>query len=132
MTPTQSAAAANPLPSGTVTFLFTDIEGSTRLWETQAAAMRAALARHDALLRDCIDDHDGHVFKTGGDAFCAAFHTASDALAAALEAHRAFPREPWPVQRDPGVVYTAVDVLLDPLHGDPWWRPFVRKLGLGD
>ena len=84
------------LPTGTVTLLFTDIEGSTRLWEAHAAAMRAALARHDALLRHCIDDHDGHVFKTGGDAFCAAFHTASDALAAALDAQRALHREPWP------------------------------------
>ena len=59
------------LPTGTVTLLFTDIEGSTKLWEAHAAAMRAALERHDALLRQCIDDHDGHVFKTGGDAFCA-------------------------------------------------------------
>ncbi len=84
------------LPTGTVTLLFSDIEGSTRLWEAHAAAMRTALARHDALLRDCIDDHDGHVFKTGGDAFCAAFHTASDALAAALAAQRALHREPWP------------------------------------
>jgi TolB-like protein/class 3 adenylate cyclase/Tfp pilus assembly protein PilF len=84
------------LPTGTVTLLFTDIEGSTRLWETHAEAMRAALARHDALLRHCIDDHHGHVFKTGGDAFCAAFHTAPDALAAALQAQRALQREPWP------------------------------------
>ena len=84
------------LPTGTVTLLFTDIEGSTRLWEAHAAAMRAALARHDALLRRCIEDHDGHVFKTGGDAFCAAFHTASDAAAAALDAQRALAREPWP------------------------------------
>ncbi|TMH54117.1 MAG: guanylate cyclase, partial [Betaproteobacteria bacterium] len=84
------------LPTGTVTLLFTDIEGSTRLWEAHAAAMRAALARHDALLKHCIDDHEGHVFKTGGDAFCAAFHTASDALAAALDAQRALHREPWP------------------------------------
>src|ERR1700675_100956 len=84
------------LPTGTVTLLFTDIEGSTRLWEAHATAMRAALARHDALLRYCIDDHDGHVFKTGGDAFCAAFHTASDALAAALDAQRSLHREPWP------------------------------------
>jgi TolB-like protein/class 3 adenylate cyclase/Tfp pilus assembly protein PilF len=84
------------LPTGTVTLMFTDIEGSTRLWEAHAAAMRAALARHDALLRDCIEDHDGHVFKTGGDAFCAAFHTAADALAAALDAQRALHREPWP------------------------------------
>ena len=84
------------LPTGTVTLLFTDIEGSTRLWEAHATAMRAALVRHDALLRYCIDDHNGHVFKTGGDAFCAAFHTASDALAAALDAQRALIREPWP------------------------------------
>ena len=83
-------------PTGTVTFLFTDIEGSTRLWEERAIAMRAALARHDALLRHSIDGHDGYVFKTGGDAFCAAFHTAPDALAAALEAQRALQREPWP------------------------------------
>ena len=84
------------LPTGTVTLLLTDIEGSTRLWEAHAAAMRAALARHDALLRHCIEGHSGHVFKTGGDAFCAAFHTASDAVAAALEAQRALHREPWP------------------------------------
>ena len=90
------ASTMADLPTGTVTLLFTDIEGSTRLWEAHAPAMRAALARHDALLRQCIDDHDGHVFKTGGDAFCAAFHTASDAMAAALDAQRAFHREPWP------------------------------------
>src|SRR5437763_9769816 len=83
-------------PTGTVTLLFTDIEGSTRLWEAHAEAMRAALARHDALLKHCIDGHDGYIFKTGGDAFCATFHTASDALAAALEAQRALHREPWP------------------------------------
>jgi TolB-like protein/Tfp pilus assembly protein PilF len=84
------------LPTGTVTLLFTDIEGSTRLWEEHAVAMKAALARHDALLRHCIEDYDGHVFKTAGDAFCATFHTAHDALAAALDAQRALLREPWP------------------------------------
>ena len=84
------------LPTGTVTLLFTDIEGSTQLWEAHAAAMRAALARHDALLKHCIADYEGYVFKTGGDAFCAAFHTAPDALAAALDAQRALQREPWP------------------------------------
>jgi len=67
---------APTLPSGTVTFLFTDIEGSTRLWETQREAMTAALARHDALLRQCIEERGGHIFKTAGDAFCAAFATA--------------------------------------------------------
>ncbi len=82
-------------PSGTVTFLFTDIEGSTRLWELHPAAMRAALARHDALLRGCIEAHRGFVFKTIGDAFCAAFETAPEAVAAAVDAQRAVAGEPW-------------------------------------
>ena len=89
-------AAPSLLPTGTVTLLFTDIEGSARLWDTQQSAMSAALARHDALLRYSIRSHGGHVFKTVGDAFCAAFHTASDALAAALEAQRALHIERWP------------------------------------
>jgi class 3 adenylate cyclase len=75
--------------TGTVTFLFTDIEGSTRLWERDPAAMQQALARHDALMRQVIEAHGGHVFKTIGDAFCAAFATAPDALAAALDAQTA-------------------------------------------
>ena len=83
------------LPTGTVTFLFTDIEGSTRLWEEHAEAMRAALGRHDDLLRAAITEHRGHVFKTVGDAFHAAFPTAADALAAVLDAQRALAREPW-------------------------------------
>jgi predicted ATPase/class 3 adenylate cyclase len=80
-TPMDSSA---PLPAGTVTFLFTDIEGSTGLWEREPDAMRLALARHDALLRAAIETNNGYVFKTVGDAFCAAFSTASDALDAAL------------------------------------------------
>ncbi len=84
------------LPDGTVTFLFTDIEGSIRLWDEHPQAMRPALARHDALLRQAIEDNDGAVFKTVGDAFCAAFAIAPDALAAALAAQRALHAEPWP------------------------------------
>jgi len=84
------------LPSGTLTFLFTDIEGSTRLWETQRAEMQTALARHDALLRHAVTAHCGHVFKTVGDAICAVFPTASDAVAAALSAQRSLRVEPWP------------------------------------
>jgi len=93
-----SKPRSNPpaLPSGTVTFLFTDIEGSTRLWATQHDAMRASLARHDALLRHSIEAHGGHVFKTGGDAFCAAFATATSAVEAALAAQRALRTERWP------------------------------------
>lgn len=90
------SGATLPLPTGTVTFLFTDIEGSTRLWEQFRSEMGAALARHDALLRAAIRDHDGYVFATGGDAFCAAFHTAADGLAAARDAQLALGRETWP------------------------------------
>jgi class 3 adenylate cyclase len=72
------------LPTGTVTFLFTDIEGSTRLWERDAAAMQTALDRHDAILHEAIGGHGGHVFKIVGDAFCAVFATAANALEAAL------------------------------------------------
>lgn len=69
-----------------VTFLFTDIEGSTRLWEARPEAMRLALERHDAIVRSCIEAHGGRVFKTIGDAFCSAFSDAPGALRAALAA----------------------------------------------
>lgn len=77
------------LPTGTVTFLFTDIEGSTARWEQQTQTMQAALARHDAILRDAIRDHRGATVKTTGDGFHAAFRTAPDAIAAAVTAQRA-------------------------------------------
>src|SRR5579871_1071355 len=83
------------LPSGTLTFLFTDIVGSTKLWETHPQAMRQALERHDTLLRQAIHDHQGHVFKTVGDAFCAAFPSASEALHAALSAHLQLQAQEW-------------------------------------
>src|SRR5215470_1073923 len=83
------------LPVGTVTFLFTDIEGSTLLWEREPAAMGTALARHDVLLREAIERLAGYVFMTAGDAFCAAFHTAENALAAASEAQVALTNELW-------------------------------------
>jgi class 3 adenylate cyclase len=72
-------------PSGTVTFLFADIEGSTPRWEHDPDAMSEALAEHDALLRSTIDAHGGTVFSTGGDGFAAAFSDAVAALRAALD-----------------------------------------------
>jgi predicted ATPase/class 3 adenylate cyclase len=87
-------AVASP-PTGTLTFLFTDIEGSTRLWEHDAPAMRAALARHDELLRWAIEEHGGYVFKTVGDAFCAAFTTGIDALECAHDTQRRFLPSEW-------------------------------------
>ena len=83
------------LPTGTVTFLFTDIEGSTHLWEQYPQAMQSALARHDAILHRCIESHGGAVFKTVGDAFYAAFAVAPDALAAAVAVQRALSAEDW-------------------------------------
>ena len=84
---------ARSLPTGTVTFLFSDIEGSTERWEAYRSAMKAAVARHDAIMREAIERYGGYVFKTVGDAFCAAFSDASHALHAALEANLALARE---------------------------------------
>ena len=95
LSPTSDTALQIPAEAE-VTFLFTDIEGSTRLWETEQEAMRTALQRHDILLRQAIQSCGGHVFKTGGDSFCAAFATARDGVAAALAAQQALRREPWP------------------------------------
>jgi LuxR family maltose regulon positive regulatory protein len=83
------------LPSGTVTFLFTDIVGSMQLWEQHHEAMGTALARHDRVLRQAIDAHGGVVFKTVGDSVHAVFARAPGALAAALDAQRALRQEPW-------------------------------------
>src|SRR5438105_13133929 len=77
------------LPTGTVTFLFTDIEGSSRLWEEHPDIMRIALARHDDLIRHSFEKHGGHIFKTIGDAFCAAFSNAPESVAAVVAAQLA-------------------------------------------
>ena len=75
-------------PTGTVTFLFTDIEGSARRWESDPGAMRAALAEHDSVLRTAIEGHGGWLFKHTGDGVIAAFGSARAALDAAIEAQR--------------------------------------------
>src|SRR5438552_2401685 len=88
------------LPTGTVTFLFTDIEGSTRLWEQHPEAMRAALARHDALAAAVIEQHAGTLVKSRGegDSLFAVFARPTDALAAACALQQALLVEPWPAQ----------------------------------
>jgi predicted ATPase/class 3 adenylate cyclase/Tfp pilus assembly protein PilF len=96
------------LPTGTVTFMFTDIEGSTKRWEHDPQQMRAALTRHDAILRAAIEEQGGYVFKTVGDAFCAAFPTPHDALAAALSTQRALNKEIW----DPAIGEVRVRMAL--------------------
>ena len=116
-------------PTGTVTFLFTDIEGSTRRWEQQPDAMRDAVARHETLLRQAIEGHRGYVFKTVGDAFCAAFPTAPEALAAAIAAQRALRDEAWdsagPLQVRMGL-HTGV---TDEREGD-YFGPPVNRVAL--
>ena len=76
-------------PSGIVTFLFTDIEGSTRRWEADADGMRKALAAHDEALRTAIEAHGGWLFKHTGDGVCAAFASPRSAVDAAVAAQRA-------------------------------------------
>jgi predicted ATPase/class 3 adenylate cyclase len=83
------------LPAGTVTFLFTDLVGSSRLWEGHPEAMREALARHDAILREAVESHHGYVVKTTGDGVHAAFGTASDAVEAAIAGQLGLAGAPW-------------------------------------
>jgi len=92
-----NVARAAGLPTGTVTFLFTDLEASTRLWEDHPDEMRRALARHDDILRMSVTGSHGHVVKTTGDGLHAVFATAPDALAAATSAQEQLLDEQWPV-----------------------------------
>jgi class 3 adenylate cyclase len=83
-------------PKGRVTFFFfTDIQGSTRLWERDAKKMQRALARHDEILKSMVESDDGYVFKMVGDARCAAFSATPEALEAAVAAQRTIFSEPW-------------------------------------
>ena len=84
------------LPTGTVTFLFTDLETSTRNWEEQPdGVMRDALARHDEILRDAVESHHGIVFNTTGDGMVAVFKSAPAAVAAALDAQHRLLANEW-------------------------------------
>jgi predicted ATPase/class 3 adenylate cyclase len=85
------------LPTGTVTFLFTDLESSSRLWEEHPETMKAALARHDAILRVAVEAHGGYVVKTTGDGVHAVFTAARDAIGAAVAGQRALAAETWGV-----------------------------------
>jgi class 3 adenylate cyclase len=85
-------------PMGLITFLFTDIEGSTLHWEEDPVGMRSALVRHDTLMENVVSGNFGFVFKTMGDQFCAAFHNAADAVQAAIDAQLALSESAWPEQ----------------------------------
>jgi predicted ATPase/class 3 adenylate cyclase len=100
------------LPTGTVTMLFTDIEGSTHTLRSLGDRYADALGRHRLLVRAACDAHDGHEVDTQGDAFLVVFSRATDAVAAAAEAQRALAAEPWPDG-------TAVRVRMGVHTGEP-------------
>ena len=83
------------MPIGQVAFLFTDLEGSTRQWESHPELMHLAVSRHDELMIEAIERWDGSVFSTAGDSFAAAFVSVSNAVAAAAEIQRLIADEPW-------------------------------------
>jgi len=82
-------------PTGTVTFLFTDIQGSTKLWREHPEGMKRSHARHNKILQNAIETNNGYIFQVIGDAFCAAFHRAGDAVKAALQAQTELTSEAW-------------------------------------
>jgi predicted ATPase/class 3 adenylate cyclase len=126
-TQAEPGPAPSARPTGTVTFLFSDIEGSTAHWEEQRAAMPAVLRRHDELIRGAIESHGGHVFKTVGDAFCAAFARAPDALAAAADAQRALAAEDWSAVGGLAVRMALHSGTTDEREGD-YFGPTVNRV----
>jgi class 3 adenylate cyclase len=83
------------LPSGTVTFLFTDIEGSTKLAQGHPDRWESLRERHHTILQSVIESHNGHTFQIIGDAFCAAFHTSKDGVGAAVDIQQKLQYEDW-------------------------------------
>jgi len=128
------AATQGVLPSGTVTFAFTDIEGSTARWERDRGAMQEALRRHDRLVRSAVARHGGEVFKTIGDAFCAAFSRPEDAIAAMLEAQRTLALEDFNAvggMRMRAAVHTGTADERDRDYFGPAVNRVARLLGVG-
>ena len=105
---TPVTVSATAYPTGTVTFLFTDIGGSTRLWERAPEAMRAAVAAHYAILSAAVEEQGGVVFKTVGDAVCAAFGEPAAAVAAGIEGQRRLSAHAWPSEVGPIEVRMAI------------------------
>jgi predicted ATPase/class 3 adenylate cyclase len=108
--------SAHPLPSGTVTFLFTDIEGSTKLSQQYPDTMPTLLTRHHEILRQAVQAQNGYVFQVVGDSFAVAFHAAIDALKAASQAQQLLQTEDWspaPIKVRMGI-HTGTAHLSDP------------------
>ncbi|MCW3097845.1 MAG: putative ATPase [Chthonomonadaceae bacterium] len=116
------------LPAGTVTFLFTDIENSSSLWETQPEAMAVALTRHNDLLRQVIEANKGVVFKTVGDAFYTVFASPLDALNATIEAQGRLAAEPWDEFGIPLKVRMGVHVGAPECREGDYFGPSVNRV----
>jgi predicted ATPase/class 3 adenylate cyclase len=133
-TQVESGPPSSARPTGTVTFLFSDIEGSTQRWDRDRAAMQDAVRRHDALMRTAIAEHDGYVFKTIGDAFCAAFARPEEAVAAILYAQRALGAEDFsPIDglRVRAAVHTGTADERDDDYFGPAVNRVARLLAIG-
>jgi predicted ATPase/class 3 adenylate cyclase len=116
------------LPTGTVTFLYTDIESSTRRWEQHPGVMKVAVERHDVIMREALETHGGIVFRTMGDAFCASFPAASQALVAALATQQALQAEPWPAEVAPIKVRMALHAGLGEVRDDDYVGPPLNRI----
>jgi predicted ATPase/class 3 adenylate cyclase len=126
-TQVESGAPAPARPTGTVTFLFSDIEGSTVRWERYRDEMAVALSRHDALMSGAIETSGGYIFKRVGDAFCAAFATAADATQAACAAQRAIVAEDFSSVEDLRVRIALHTGSSDERDGD-YFGPAVNRV----
>ena len=111
------------LPSGTVTFLFTDIEGSTARWELDSRRMSSALQEHNLILDRVAAEFSGYVFKTVGDAYCIAFANADDAALAALAAQESLSRA-----NDPLLVRMALHSAGVKPTGDDYFGPPLNRV----
>ena len=116
------------LPSGTVTFLFTDIEGSTQWWELYPEWMARAFTRQESILRGAAAADGGYVYKMIGDAFQIAFDTAPNALAAAIDAQRALHAEPWG-EHGPLQIRMALHTGVTEEREDDYVGPILNRLG---
>ena len=111
------------LPTGTVTFLFTDIEDSTKLAQQSPDALPALLLRHREILNQAFAANHGFIFQVVGDSFSVAFHTATDALYAALQAQQSLHSEPWmtsPIKVRMGIHTGAAQLANDPTIEGPY------------
>jgi predicted ATPase/class 3 adenylate cyclase len=117
-----------PLPTGNITFLFTDVEGSTRAWESNPEAMAIALKVHDDVVRDAVAKHGGQIFKTVGDAFCCVFSHCADAVTAAIDAQRALQTQEWPAQIGALRVRVGIHSGNAVEHDDDYFGPTVNRV----